>query len=74
MSTRARGRVLVVVAAMVAVWLLLVTSARAGTYDVQVCTDFGEGPGAFVGSSTGAGFQTAARVRGQQRRVRGARD
>ncbi len=46
-------------ATMVAAWLLLVTSARAGTYDVQVCTDFGEGPGAFVGSSTGAGFKTA---------------
>ena len=59
MSTRARGRVLVAVATMVAVWMLLVASARAGTYDVQVCTDFGEGPGAFVGSSTGAGFQTA---------------
>ena len=59
MSTRARGRVLVAVAAMVGVWLLLVASARAGTYDVQVCTDFGEGPGAFVGSSTGAGFKTA---------------
>ena len=59
MSATAGSRMLVVVAAMVAVWLLLVTGARAGTYDVQVCTDFGEGPGAFLGGSTGAGFKTA---------------
>ena len=47
------------VAITIALSLLTASSARAGAYDVQSCTDFNAPAGVFIGGSTGAGFQPA---------------
>ena len=43
----------------IVVLLVFASSAHAGSYEVQVCTDFNAGSGVFAGSSTGKGFKTA---------------
>lgn len=48
-----------VVTMATALLLLFASRAHAGSYEVQVCTDFNAGSGAFAGSSTGKGFKTA---------------